>query len=225
MKIIDLSLEIFDGLQSYSSHPKIEIKLESTFENSRHRYTGDADGFESRMLKMSDHSGTHIDAPLHFIANAQSTSEMDLEQCCGEAILIDVTTLKTAETAVTPNMLNTALEQQGMIVKKGDIVLVRTRTLQWGDGDFFNEAAFAPEVGDWLIEKGVKCVGLDLPNIDIPSNMSRDVHMKILPKPIYIIENLVSLEKLPLNKRFDFMALPLKLKNATASPVRAVAMV
>lgn len=225
MKIIDLSLEIYDGLQSYSSHPKIEIKPDSTFENSRHRYIGEADGFESRMLKMSDHSGTHIDAPIHFIANGQTTSEMALENCFGEALLIDVSALKKADEAVTNKMLDEALEEQGMIIKPGDIVLVRTRTLEWGEGNFFEEASFHPEVGDWLVEHSVKCVGLDLPNIDVPANMGRDVHMKILPKNMYIIENLVSLEKLPLNKRFHFIALPLKLKNATASPVRAVAFI
>ncbi|MGE6513850.1 hypothetical protein [Lysinibacillus sphaericus] len=55
--------------------------------------------------------------------------------------------------------------------------------------------------------------------------MKREVHLKLLSVPIYIVENLVNLEQLPLNDRFTFMALPLKLKNSTASPVRAVAYV
>lgn len=55
--------------------------------------------------------------------------------------------------------------------------------------------------------------------------MKREVHLKLLSAPIYIVENLVNLEQLPLHERFTFMALPLKLKNATASPVRAVAFI
>ncbi|MFB5284866.1 hypothetical protein [Peribacillus sp. Hz7] len=53
----------------------------------------------------------------------------------------------------------------------------------------------------------------------------QEVHLKLLSVPIYIVENLVNLHQLPLNEHFTFMALPLNLKNATASPVRVVALI
>lgn len=225
MKLIDLSLEIYDGLRSYTSHPPIAIAEESTFENSRHRYVAPCEGFESRMLKMSDHSGTHIDAPLHFMSNGESTSEMDLSQAYGKALLLDVSDFKDPFQAVTREMLEEAENRQGITVQPNDIVLTRTRKLDWGEGSFYEEHAFAPCAGDWLLEKQVKCVGLDLANIDIHDNMMREVHLKLLSVPVYIVENLVNLHQLPLNEHFTFMALPLKLKNATASPVRAVAFI
>jgi arylformamidase len=223
MKIVDLTLEIYDGLVSYTSHPPIAIQEESTFENSGHRYQAPCEGFESRFLRMSDHSGTHIDAPLHFIRGGESTAEMDLTKACGEAVLLDVSSFKEPQQAVTGEMLTEAEQRQDITVQPGDIVLVRTRTAKWGENDFFTEHAFAPCAGDWLLEKEVKCIGLDLANIDVHDNMKREVHLKLLSVPIYIVENLVNLEQLPLNERFTFMALPLKLKNSTASPVRAVA--
>lgn len=225
MKLIDLSLEIYDGLRSYTSHPPIAIAEESTFENSRHRYVAPCEGFESRMLKMSDHSGTHIDAPLHFMSNGESTSEMDLSQAYGKALLLDVSDYKDPFQAVTREMLEEAEKRQGITVQPNDIVLTRTRKLAWGEGSFYEEHAFAPCAGDWLLEKQVKCVGLDLANIDIHDNMMREVHLKLLSVPVYIVENLVNLHQLPQNEHFTFMALPLKLKNATASPVRAVAFI
>ncbi len=225
MKLIDLSLEIYDGLRSYTSHPPISIAEESTFENSGHRYVAPCEGFESRMLKMSDHSGTHIDAPLHFMSNGESTSEMDLSQAYGKALLLDVSDYKDPFQAVTREMLEEAEKRQGITVQPNDIVLTRTRKLAWGEGSFYEEHAFAPCAGDWLLEKQVKCVGLDLANIDIHDNMMREVHLKLLSVPVYIVENLVNLHQLPLNEHFTFMALPLKLKNATASPVRAVAFI
>ncbi|SEN57105.1 Kynurenine formamidase [Paenisporosarcina quisquiliarum] len=225
MKLIDLSLEIYDGLRSYTSHPPISIAEESTFENSGHRYVAPCEGFESRMLKMSDHSGTHIDAPLHFMSNGESTSEMDLSQAYGKALLLDVSDYKDPFQAVTREMLEEAEKRQGITVQPNDIVLTRTRKLAWGEGSFYEEHAFAPCAGDWLLEKQVKCVGLDLANIDIHENMMREVHLKLLSVPVYIVENLVNLHQLPLNEHFTFMALPLKLKNATASPVRAVAFI
>src|SRR4051812_27676596 len=105
MKLIDLSLEIYDGLRSYTSHPPIAIAEESTFENSGHRYVAPCEGFESRMLKMSDHSGTHIDAPLHFMRDGESTAEMDLSKAYGEAVLLDVSDFKDPFQAVTREML------------------------------------------------------------------------------------------------------------------------
>lgn len=225
MKIIDLTLEIYDGLKSYLSHPPIVIRPESTFENSGHRYVAPCEGFESRFLEMSDHSGTHIDAPLHFIRESQSTAEMDLTRCYGDAVYLDVTPFKQSKDEVTYEMLEKAVVAQNIEVKPNDIVLVRTRTGNWGEDGFFEEGAFAASAGDWLIEKQVKCVGLDLANIDTHDNMAREVHMKILPVPIYIVENLVNLDQLPKDQHFTFSALPLKLKNSTASPVRAVAII
>ncbi|MEY9973323.1 arylformamidase [Lysinibacillus sp. RC46] len=225
MKIIDLTLEIYDGLVSYTSHPPIAIQEESTFENSGHRYVAPCEGFESRFLRMSDHSGTHIDAPIHFIRGGESTAEMDLTKTYGEAVLLDVSSFKDPYEPVTAEMLKNAEQRQGITVQRGDIVLVRTRTANWGEGDFFAEYAFATCAGDWLLEKQVKCIGLDLANIDVHDSMKREVHLKLLSVPIYIVENLVNLEQLPLSGRFTFMALPLKLKNSTASPVRAIAFI
>lgn len=223
MKIIDLSVELFDGMISYTSHPPIVIREESTFANSGHRYQPPCEGFESRFLEMSDHSGTHIDAPIHFIREGQTVSEMDLSQCMGRAVLLDVSDFKAKDEPVSIDMLNRAEQQQHIVVESQDIVLIRTRKGQWGDATFFEEAAFAPETGQWFVDKQIKAVGLDLANIDINDNMNRDVHMKILKLPIYIVENLTNLDQLPLNKKFHFQAVPLKLKNATASPVRALA--
>lgn len=225
MKIVDLTLEIFDGLVSYTSHPPIVIQPESTFDNSGHRYTAPCEGFESRFLRMSDHSGTHIDAPIHFIRGGESTAEMDLTKTYGQAVLLDVSSVKAPDEPVTADMLTKAEQRQGIKVQPDDIVLVRTRTAQWGEDGFFTEHAFATCAGDWLLERQVKCIGLDLANIDVHDNMKREVHLKLLSAPIYIVENLVNLEQLPLHERFTFMALPLKLKNATASPVRAVAFI
>ncbi|RNF39808.1 cyclase family protein [Planococcus salinus] len=225
MKTIDLTLTLRDGLLSFASHPPIEIKEQSTFENSKHRYQAPSEGFESRMLKFSDHSGTHIDAPLHFIRGGQSTAEMELEKTMGPALVLDISDFKGPQEAVTAAMLEKAEAEQGLQVTTGDIVLVRTRKGQWGDDGFFEEYAFEKSAGEWLVSRGIKLIGLDLPNIDINHNMTREVHMDVLGANIYIVENLVNLEQLPRNKRFQFLALPLKLSNSTASPVRAIALV
>ncbi|RPF54254.1 cyclase family protein [Aquisalibacillus elongatus] len=223
MKIVDLTLEIYDGLETFKSHPSISIKEHSTFENTKDRYLPPSEGFESRLLSFSDHSGTHIDAPLHFIRDGESTSEMKLEKTMGRAVFLDLSDIKSPDEPVTADMLDQIEQSQGVQVEKDDIVLVRTRKGEWGDDTFFSDKAFAKSAGEWLTSKKVKSVGLDLANIDVNDNMRREVHMEVLGHNTYIIENMVNLEKLPTDRKFTFHATPLKLKNATASPVRALA--
>ncbi|MCG2991004.1 hypothetical protein KZ294_25980, partial [Escherichia coli] len=65
-------------------------------------------------------------------------------------------------------------------------------------------------------------VGLDLPNAHMKSNIESNVHQLLLSNEIYIVENLINLDQLPKHSRFLFFGIPLKLKNATASPIRAL---
>lgn len=224
MKLIDLTLELKDGMQTFPGHPALSIKVQSSFENSKERYLPPCNGFESRFISFSDHSGTHVDAPLHFIANGQSVTDMDIYKLMGTALLLDVSELKRPEEAVTKDILEEAERKQGVYVEKEDIVLIKTWKKGWGEAGFFEAKALSACAGEWLSNKQVNVVGIDLPNIDVNENMRRDVHMNLLSKNIYIVENLVNLELVPRTSRFIFIGIPLKLSNATASPIRALAM-
>jgi arylformamidase len=223
MKIIDLTLELHDGLITYAGHPPIQIKEQSTFESSKKRYIHPCEGFESRLISFSDHSGTHVDAPLHFIKGGDSAENIPVEKMFGEALILDVSNLKRPDEPVTKELLEEAEQKQGVYVEKDDIVLIRIWSKKWGDEGFFEALALDESAGKWLADKKVRVVGLDLPNVDVNHNMHRGVHLDLLGNHIYIVENLINLDQLPNHSRFMFFALPLKLKNATASPVRAVA--
>lgn len=224
MNLVDLTLELYDGLQTYASHPPVSIEEHSTFENSKSHYDHPAEGFESRLLSFSDHSGTHVDAPVHFIKGGESAADMDVGRLIGPAYLIDVSQTKRPQEPVTRELLDEGERRQGISVGSGDIVLVRTREGTWGDASFFEEKAFAKSGGEWLTHRGVAGVGLDLPNLDINDNMKREAHMEVLGANIYVVENLVNLDQLPKDRAFTFLGIPLKLKNGTASPIRAVAL-
>lgn len=222
MNYIDLTLELHDGLVTYQSHPPISIKPSSTFESSGHRYIPPCIGFQSSMIAFSDHSGTHVDAPSHFLKDGGSVESMDIRKLLGNGLLLDVTPWKNPDEPVTAEMLKEAERTQGLYVEKGDIVLIRTWKGQWGEEGFFEAKALDASAGHWLAEKEIHVVGLDLPNIDIHDNMKREVHLALLSKEICIVENLVNLDKVPKHSRFIFMGMPLKLRGATASPIRAL---
>jgi Predicted metal-dependent hydrolase len=222
MKIVDLTVEIHDGFQSHPSHARTVVLDYVTHAFSAPRYLPPCKGFASKLLIISDHVGTHVDAPFHFFADMGTVESTRPEQLIGEAVAIDATD-HVGDAGVTDEVLQRIVSAQDLDIKAGDIVLVRTWKGPWG-GDGFHEAkGLALSGAKWLLEKGVKVLGTDTSILERDNHdMGRPVHLYVLGKGIPIIENLVNLEKID-RKRFFFVGLPLKIRGATGSPIRAVA--
>lgn len=222
MKIIDLTLELYDGLATNKDQSAVDIKKQHFFESVKDTYNSQCRGFESRVISFSDHSGTHVDAPSHFIENGASIEQINVEKMFGDSLILDVSMLKEPHEPITKNLLEEAERRQGVYVEKDDIVLIRTWKKKWGEEGFFEAQALDESSAKWFVEKQIHVVGLDLPNADMSYNLENGIHQQLLSNEIYIVENLVNLDKLPKHSRFLFFGLPLKLKNATASPIRAL---
>ena len=221
MKIIDLTVQLYEGLQSFPAHPKVTIIDFVTHSFSASRYLPPAKGFASKMILMSDHSGTHLDAPFHFVEDGKTIDEVDLDTTFGEAVLIDISA-KPVEQPITVDILKKRLKETGEDIKKGDIVIIRAWPGEWNEPGFHQAAGLDEEAAKWLSSKGIKSVGLDLANADTTSDMRRPAHMELLGKDIGIMENIANLDQLS-KTRFFFMGIPLKVKGLTGSPIRAVA--
>jgi len=193
-------------------------------------------GFSTKLLIMEDHCGTHVDSPYHFydgefrIPRGRTIDELSLEKFTGEGVLIDVS-FKAPFDPVNRDLLVAAARDQRVHVKRGDILLVRTWAREWGEpmGEFLQARAFTVDACEWLLDQGVKLVGLDLPNLEGAltkdyGNMDAPGHVLLLhpTREVLIVENLVNLDQIRA-KRFEFYALPLHVKGATGSPVRAAA--
>jgi kynurenine formamidase len=193
-------------------------------------------GFSTKLLIMEDHTGTHVDASLHFYDGVRRTprgrsiAEMPLEKLYGEAVCIDVSA-KRGDEPVTAAMLAAAVDKQHLEIHKDDIVLVRLWSGTWGGDAFLAARGLAKDACEWLLERDVKCVGVDHPNLE--GRVSEELgnadcpgHVLLLhpDREIPIIENLVGLKSLR-GKRFRFFGLPLKMDGATGSPIRAIALV
>ncbi len=225
-RIIDLTLELFDG---YSTIPSLwpRVRLLDFMPHggllSASRFKEPCKGWEAKIIYLPDHSGTHVDAPCHFYAGRESIEAVSLETLMGEAVLIDVS-FKEPEEAVTIDHFNAAMKNVRTILKVGDIAIFRC----WGgsrtDESFMKCKGLSGELATFLIEQGIKCVAIDLNSVDDMSDWARPAHMEFLGHNIPIIENLTNLDLLP-GPRFNFIAFPLKIRGATASPVRAVALV
>lgn len=162
-------------------------------------------------IRMSPHVGAHADAPLHYKNEAAAIGAVSLEPFLGPCRVIHAIDCG-------PLILPEHLEPWSAGLPPR--VLVRTAkhaSLDWWTDDF---SAYAPQTIEWLHERGVTLIGLDTPSIDPASSKTLDSHHVILRRDIRVLENLL-LDDVPAGD-YELIALPLKLVQADASPVRAV---
>lgn len=192
----------------------------------------------------SAHAGTHIDAPFHYGPlsegkPAKTVDEIPLEWCFGPGVVLDMRH-KEPGAEITIADMEQALAKINYSLKPGDIVLIHTGCDQyWGTT---TEKYLAMQSGlgvtglDWLLDKGIRCIGIDAWTLDRPVNAMVAAYKKTKDQnelwPTHIhgrkreylqIEKLANLDKLP--KPFGFMvtALPVKFEGCTAGWCRAAA--
>jgi arylformamidase len=161
-------------------------------------------------ITMSPHLGAHADAPLHYARDGGAIGRMDLEPFLGPCRVIFAI---DRGAFVRPEHL--AHAAAGLPPR----VLVRTcvrAPTQWSP----TFAAFAPETIAWLAGLGVRLVGIDSPSVDPADSKTLESHQQLLTYDIRVLENLM-LDEVPAGD-YELIALPLKLVEADASPVRAV---
>jgi kynurenine formamidase len=176
-----------------------------------------------RVLLLTEHTGTHVDAPYHMLAEGEAIDRLGLERFYGPAVLADVSD-RDPGIAIDQESIEAALCQNGLDLLHDDMLIVRCWSEQRDDPGFTSARGFLPEVGPWLVEKGIKALGVDLPYVDHPADRSFPVHIALFRAGIPIYENLTCLDQLP-KTRFTFVGLPLPLTGGGGSPVRAMAIV
>jgi kynurenine formamidase len=250
-RVFDLEQTRFAGAPTHPAHaPGFNYFLH------RHHARGapEARTSASGLIVMPEHSGTHIDALAHQAENMILHGGVHIDSgvqtsagfrvhgidtlaplvCRGVLLDIARTQLLPADHAITRQELEQAASIEGVDIRAGDVVLVRTGYgALWTDAPQYLHAAGVSAGGSrWLIDRGVKAVGADNIAWDVigPPDPELGVtlpgHVLLLVRAgIPIIENL-NLEELAEARvyEFGFVCLPLKMRGATGSPVRPIAL-
>lgn len=215
---MDLSRPIHTGMPVYPVLPRTFLQRYATFDDweGSGRWPSSTD-----LLLMSTHAGTHVDASCHMAPGTVSIDQADLDLLIGDAICLDVTGLEPGE-EVSLEQTREALDRDGLTLAPRLIVLFHTGMSRYWDRPEYQQATIgiSPDVVTWLLDEGVLVYGLDgsSPDVDF---FAMPNHQLLGSRPHHQIENLVNLDHLP--PRFQFIGLPLFLQDATASPIRAVA--
>ena len=214
MKILDLTLTISDKLPTFPGSPKPNF---IQWENLKD------DGYNLELLFLSSHTGTHLDAPYHFLENGLKIHEINPKRLIREAILIR--SRKKANQAITKNDIQKFEKKYGKIPNNSTVVFWTGWQKTLHNDSYFNEnPGLSEAAAKYLVSKKTNLVGIDSPSIDFKGSQRFSVHRIFSKNNILIVENLANLEKIQSSK-FYFVVLPLKLKGATGSPVRAIAFV
>ncbi len=163
-------------------------------------------------LSMGVHTGTHVDAPLHFIDEGKDIGHLDLSRFIG---LVNIFELKSEKVI-------TADDIEYLEIKSGDAVFFKTRNSLIPEEEPFNKdyVYFDITAAELLIKRGVKTVGVDYFSVDGFGLGEYPVHMLLLSHEIGVIEGL-RLKDVG-EGRYFFSCLPLKVEGVDGAPVRAV---
>ena len=214
MKIIDLTLTVSDEIPTFPGSPQPSF---IPWENVKE------DGYNLELLFLSTHTGTHMDAPYHFLEKGAKIHEISLKKLVSEAVLIK--SKKKSGESITKTDVQKFEKKYGKIDGFSSIIFYTgwQRNLQ-KKYYFTKNPGLSVSAAKYLASKKINLVGIDSPSIDLGKDSKFSVHQIFAKKGMLIVENLANLEKIKSSK-FHLVVLPLKLKNATGSPVRAIAFV
>lgn len=145
-------------------------------------------------MRLGSHTGTHLDAPCHFIAGGKDVEQLDLNKCIGRCVVTEISKVYQADTR-----------------RWGSMGIQRIL--------FKNQKKLSVEEAECLAAMGCQCVGVECSTIGIEEENER-VHKLLLSNEIVIIEGL-RMEQVPEGEYF-LSALPLKMRGLDGSPIRAI---
>jgi kynurenine formamidase len=242
--IIDLTMELFEGMRQAESHGRSPLFLSGTLSHeswkkyNRVNLYDDTDlvSFENEQIVICGHTGTHMDSCSHGDPHSPYTiDKMPIECGFGPAIWLDVSHKFGPKAVITAKDLQEAEFRTGTRIMPGDIVLIHTGWSTVTDPFTYatEHMGLAHDAGEWLRERKVKTVGIDTCNIDVRGEVRLPVHMNFL-RPrclglpdddfIAIIENVVNINRIP-KPRFTFSGAPIPYVGRSGGQVRAMAIV
>jgi len=202
---IDVSVPITDGMISWPGDPKVHIKRAIDMDK----------GAPANLTKlnMGAHTGTHMDAPCHFLNSKAGVDKMPLDAGIGKARVI----------GIKNNEMITPEELRSHRIRKGERILLKTSNSnsRWYLKPFNKKfVALSVESARFLAERKIKTLGVDYLSIGSMQSDGAEVHRLILKAGVWPIEGL-DLSKVEPGD-YEMICLPLRIVKSDGSPVRAL---
>ena len=195
--------------------------------------------YTANEFSAAEHGGTHMDAPVHFAKGKHSAEEVPLERLIGPGVVIDVSSraLKDPDYQVSVKDIRDWEGKHGQLADNIIVLLYTGYSKYWGDKEKYMGTAqrgedavpklhfpgLHPDAAKWLVEnRNIASIGLDTPSIDYGQSKKFKSHQILFARQIPVFENVANLDKLP-PKGASIIALPMKIKGGSGSPLRIIA--
>jgi kynurenine formamidase len=225
-EIIDLSQELFSGMPVYPGMPEVKITVHASHEEWDGITGSDIVSPGVNRLELGEHTGTHVDAINHMARQyrGQSIDTMPLTMFYTEGICLDLSH-KGPQALIEPADLERALSETALEIKPGDTVLLYTDHYRraFGTEAWYNGPGISIEAARWLGRQKIAAFGVETVSPGVRGVSNKEVHHICGELGFTHYENMINLYQLIGRGRFRFIALPLKIRGGTGSPVRAVA--
>ncbi len=206
-RIIDITVPVGPGMLTYPGDPVVSVE----------RISDMADGDVSNLsiISMSTHAGTHVDPPIHFVADGVTIDRVPLDTLIGPAHLIDMRGIAT----IGPR----ELENAELPANTERVLFLTDWSARWAEvSPAFPDVytALSPDGARWLVNRGVRLVGTDFISIEGTEDPTFPVHRTLLGANVAIVEGLDLREAVP--GPYTLWCLPLKIRDGNGGPARAV---
>jgi arylformamidase len=207
MAFIDLTHPIDNRIPVFPGEPG--PKISSIAEYKTH-------GYRVKWLEMGSHTGTHMDAPAHLIADGKTLDQFPVSQFSGTATVISI---PPQSKCIEIPFLTPFREK----INESEFVLFTTGWSKfWGSDHYFHDfPVLTAEAAQWLAEFPLKGIGMDTISADPVDSHTLQIHHILLNAGFLIIENLIFPKGIHADKA-AFYCFPLRIADADGSPVRAV---
>ncbi len=203
-RIIDVTVPLSQDVPTFPGDPRFEIRFP-------HRIA-DGQPYNLASFSMGAHSGTHVDAPRHFIDGAATVDQLPLEILVGKC--------RVVELAVRDKIERADLEAFDL---RDDIrLLLKTRMSgQLRTQDFQQDFVYlSPDAATYLVQAGIKLVGIDYLSVERFGSVDYAAHHALLAAGVVIVEGLDLSDAGP--GEYDITCLPLRIVGADGSPARVI---
>jgi len=204
--IYDVTVPITNTMPVWPSDPPVQLTPKS------HMSRDNTHTVRLTHIEMGSHTGTHIDAPWHFVPNGRRLNEIPIETLVGPATVFAINQRSSIARADVEQLSLDGVER----------VLFKTDNSQhWSDGKFYENFVYLePEAAQVLVDRGVKLVGIDYLSIDKFKSEKHPSHFVLLERNVVIVEGLNLSRVTP--GPYRMTALPLNLQDADGAPTRVI---
>jgi len=209
MPIYDVTVPVSNELPTWPSDPGVEITDWRSF--------AAGDGVNVSMLNLGAHTGTHVDAPAHFIEGAAKVESLSLDALIGEAVVIQL-----PEDA---RVIDVEFVQQHFTPGTERVLFKTRNSAFWSEAEpqFHTDFTYLDlPAARWLVEQGIKLVGIDYLSIEKYASEKHETHLALLSHGVVILEGL-NLSGINAGK-YELICLPLRLRSnkGDGAPARVV---